>query len=78
MCGGRRGRTVPGMENDNRTEAIMSQVTTIEPTCRYGFTPQTMFAATRAHADKAREQRALQTVAGEPSLLQRLVARLAS
>jgi hypothetical protein len=66
------------MENGNRTEAIMSQVTTIEPTSRYGFTPQTMFAATRAHADKAREQRAAHPGAVHRSLIRRLIAHLAS
>jgi hypothetical protein len=66
------------MENDNRTEAIMSQVTTIEPTSRYGFAPQTAFAATRACADRARELRAAHAVAGDRSLLQRLISRFAA
>ena len=56
----------------------MSQATTIEPTARYGFAPQTAFAATRAYADRAREQRAALTVTGERSLLERLIARFAS
>ena len=70
------------MENVNRTEAIMSDATTLEPTSRYGFAPQTAFAATRACADRARELRAAQPADGEQSstrsLLHRLVGRFAS